>query len=231
MPECVTARAEIEEKATTMKFTTAAPENADDVQLREGLEQDVSLASAEPVLMNDATLIEGTIMDGMMSAAGTNLNPLLPLASSVSATHRKGKSKRARRLKRNDTVESTVLSESEYRVCLEQAEICRTQARDAARLKRWKAARGLFETAMSLCQRALGMRRNNDEEKEAQEYLHQLNMEVSTYSELAKSMERPLMPAAKNSTALPVISAAPTLSPTMPLAAASPSFSNAARRH
>ncbi|MDF2439890.1 MAG: hypothetical protein JWN98_874 [Abditibacteriota bacterium] len=116
---------------------------------------------------------------------------------------------------------------SAYRDCLEQAEICREQARAAARLKRFKAARGLFATAINLCQRALGLKTHEpspsaDHTDEAQEYLRQLTMEMSTYSELAKSMERPLSGNASPS----IHEAAVAALSTMPLASNSPSFSN-----
>lgn len=133
-----------------------------------------------------------------------------------------------------------------YRECLEQAEICREQARAAARLKRFKAARGLFATAISLCQRALGAKTGESglptdttltgqgvamsdtatldaqARDAAQEYLRQLTIEMSTYSELAKSMERPL-----SSQSTPSIhTAAAASSATMPVASTSSSFSN-----
>ena len=107
--------------------------------------------------------------------------------------------------------------------CLQQAEICREQAQEAARMKRFKAARGLFATAIALCQSALSAcaarnkeraPRNSDETRSAiergteeklsddailnaddaaiQAYLQQLNIEMATYSDLARSMERPL---------------------------------------
>ena len=99
--------------------------------------------------------------------------------------------------------------------CLQQAEICRTQAQEAARMKRFKAARGLFATAIALCQSALSAcaARNKERKSEIaldasenlsgdailegddaaiQAYLQQLNIEMATYSDLARSMERPL---------------------------------------
>ena len=100
--------------------------------------------------------------------------------------------------------------------CLQQAEICREQAQEAARMKRFKAARGLFATAIALCQSALSAcaARNKERAPEAapvnatenlnddamltaddaaiQAYLQQLNIEMATYSDLARSMERPL---------------------------------------
>lgn len=119
------------------------------------------------------------------------------------------------------------LATNAYRECLEQAEICREQARAAARLKRFKAARGLFATAISLCQRALGLKTNGPapaagQTDEAQEYLRQLTMEMSTYSELAKSMERPLCSKATPS----IHDAAVAALAAMPVASTSSSFSN-----
>ena len=92
--------------------------------------------------------------------------------------------------------------------CLQQAEICREQAQEAARMKRFKAARGLFATAIALCQSALSAcaARNKERAPDAapvnvtenpddaaiQAYLQQLNIEMATYSDLARSMERPL---------------------------------------
>ena len=77
--------------------------------------------------------------------------------------------------------------------CLEEAEICREQAREAVRLKRFKAARGLFSTAASLCRRAIEVCGERLEaRREANERLRQIEDEMSAYSELAKSLGRPL---------------------------------------
>ena len=99
--------------------------------------------------------------------------------------------------------------------CLQQAEICREQAQEAARLKRFKAARGLFATAIALCQNALNALSTRRKERVTENvpahtqnpgddamitaddaalraYLQQLNIEMATYSDLARSMERPL---------------------------------------
>ena len=105
----------------------------------------------------------------------------------------------ARRPRRRNLQQSKAVPNDAYRDCLEQAEVCREQARVAAGLKRFAAARGLFATAISLCQRALGLREASTIEAstieaspDASECLRQLTIEMSTYSELAKSMERPL---------------------------------------
>ena len=78
-----------------------------------------------------------------------------------------------------------------YLDCLEQAEICREQARAAARLKRFKAARGLFSTAIALCRQAMLL--GGEACSEAKDRLRQLNDEMLAYTELAKSMERPFL--------------------------------------
>jgi hypothetical protein len=74
---------------------------------------------------------------------------------------------------------------------LMQAEVCREQARDAVRLKRWKAAYGLFTTAIALCNRAATM--GGDACTEAKEVLRQMQTEMAMYSELARSMDKPLI--------------------------------------
>ena len=78
-----------------------------------------------------------------------------------------------------------------FRELLEQAEICREQAHDAVRLRRWKAATGLFATAVGLCGRAV--QTGGDECTEASDALRQMQVEMSTYDELARSMCKPLM--------------------------------------
>lgn len=75
--------------------------------------------------------------------------------------------------------------------CLEQADICCEQARAAASLKRFTAARGLFNTAVALCQRAVAL--NGVARADAEGRLRQLHSEMSAYSELARSKERPLV--------------------------------------
>ena len=77
--------------------------------------------------------------------------------------------------------------------CLEQAEVCREQARAAVRLKRFKAARGLFSTAAALCRRALSICGERLEaRRDANERLRQIEDEMKAYGELDKSLGRPL---------------------------------------
>ena len=97
------------------------------------------------------------------------------------------------------------LPADEYSACLTQARICREQAQEAARLKRFRAAVGLFQTAISLCQRAVSLRKSPafpatepsaeapPGDGEAREYLQVLAIELSTYDELMRSMNRPLV--------------------------------------
>jgi hypothetical protein len=84
-----------------------------------------------------------------------------------------------------------------YKAVLEQAEVCREQAHDAVRLKRWKAACGLLSTAVALCNRAVTMSGDacSDACAEARDALRQMQMEMATYGELARSMEKPLLSA------------------------------------
>ena len=75
--------------------------------------------------------------------------------------------------------------------CLEQAEICREQARDAARLKRFRAAFGLFSTAAALCRHAFTIQGADENFKSlATDRLQQIDVEMATYAELARSLER-----------------------------------------
>ena len=159
----IAAPVETNEKTTTMKFTIATP-----TFTAPAISDETELQPA----FNAVTTADMNIEDAPLAAAP---------------------SKRSRRSKRNKAAAQAPIVSSEYRDFLEQAEICREQARNAARMKRWKAARGLFDTAIGLCQRALGLRPGSDERNEAQEYLQQLTMEVSTYSELANSKERPFV--------------------------------------
>ena len=73
---------------------------------------------------------------------------------------------------------------------MQQAEICCEQARAAARLKRLKAACGLFATAQSLLTRAVSL--GGDACSEARERLNSISAEMATYCELAKSAGRPM---------------------------------------
>jgi hypothetical protein len=75
--------------------------------------------------------------------------------------------------------------------CLEQAEICREQARDAARLKRFSAAFGLFSTAAALCRHTFSFQEADESAKSlATDRLHQIDIEMATYAELARSLDR-----------------------------------------
>lgn len=74
---------------------------------------------------------------------------------------------------------------------LQQAEICREQARDAARLKRFGAAFGLFSTAATLCRHVFGAQQCDETARTlAAERLRQIDIEVATYAELARASER-----------------------------------------
>ncbi|HEX8463374.1 MAG TPA: hypothetical protein VF627_02040 [Abditibacterium sp.] len=74
--------------------------------------------------------------------------------------------------------------------CLQQAEICREQARDAARLKRFHAAFGLFSTAAALCRHVFTTKEADEITKNlATERLHQIDIEMATYAELARSFK------------------------------------------
>lgn len=76
-------------------------------------------------------------------------------------------------------------------LCLQQAEICREQARDAARLKRFHAAFGLFSTAAALCRHAVAIQDADESARSlASDCLQQIDIEMATYAELARSLER-----------------------------------------
>lgn len=76
---------------------------------------------------------------------------------------------------------------------LEQAEVCREQARDAARLKRFRAALGLFSTAAALCKHACAMEACDECTRAlANERLAQIDIEAAAYADLVRAMERPL---------------------------------------
>lgn len=92
--------------------------------------------------------------------------------------------------RRNKTIADPADSAS-YQAYLKQAEVCREQAHDAVRLKRWKAACGLFSTAIALCNRAAAL--GGEACTEAKEALRQMQTEMATYSELARSMDKPLL--------------------------------------
>lgn len=73
---------------------------------------------------------------------------------------------------------------------IEQAEVCRAQARDAARLKRFRAALGLFRTALNLCRHAEKTGETNESRLLAAEKIEQIDLEFATYNEMARSLER-----------------------------------------
>ncbi len=72
---------------------------------------------------------------------------------------------------------------------LEQADVCCEQAREAARLKRFRSALGLFATASALCRH---VECNGDEAQIvlAKQRLLELSHESATYSELARGIRR-----------------------------------------
>lgn len=72
---------------------------------------------------------------------------------------------------------------------LEQAEVCREQAREAGRLKRLRSALGLFATANALC-RHVEAQGTESEQRLATERLASLAIELAAYGELARSLER-----------------------------------------
>ncbi len=78
---------------------------------------------------------------------------------------------------------------SSLSVFLEQAEVCREQAREAARLKRFRSALGLFATASALC-RHVESKGDEAQIALAQERLQSLSLESTTYGELARSARR-----------------------------------------
>jgi hypothetical protein len=100
---------------------------------------------------------------------------------------------------------------------MQQAEICCEQARAAARLKRLKAACGLFATAQSLLTRAVSL--GGDACSEARERLNSISAEMATYCELAKSAARPI-----HQTKTPLVNSAPVHSSRL-------SNSHASREH
>lgn len=93
-----------------------------------------------------------------------------------------------RKKKTRRAVEAAPAPDSDYQHCLQQAEICCEQARDAARLKRIEAACGLFSTAQSLLRRAIGI--GGDACSEARERLASITTEMAAYCELSRSQSR-----------------------------------------
>ncbi len=74
-------------------------------------------------------------------------------------------------------------------IFLEQAEVCREQAREAARLKRFRSALGLFATASALC-RHVALNGSEGERARASEFLSALAIEMATYNDLARGAQR-----------------------------------------
>ena len=73
---------------------------------------------------------------------------------------------------------------------IEQAEVCREQARDAANLKRFHAALGLFATAATLCRHAVTLEQDASATLLIQERLQQIEVEAASYYELARAREK-----------------------------------------
>lgn len=70
------------------------------------------------------------------------------------------------------------------RELIEQADVCCREARLAARMKRLRAACGLFETALSLLRRAVQF--GGAIKNEASERLIQITTEAAIYAELCR---------------------------------------------
>jgi hypothetical protein len=79
---------------------------------------------------------------------------------------------------------------STFSECVAQAEICCEHARIAGRQRRYKAAYGLFSTALALYKRATMQEGVSYLALETR--LRDVENEMAAYSELAKSMARPL---------------------------------------
>ena len=75
---------------------------------------------------------------------------------------------------------------------VEQAEVCCREARMAARMKRLRAACGLFETAQSLLKRAVAL--GGNARAEASEKLSQIATESAIYAELCRDHTRRATP-------------------------------------
>ena len=78
-----------------------------------------------------------------------------------------------------------------YQSYIDQAEVCREQASEAARLQRFSAAWGLFDTAIALCINAISV--GGEKANDASDILRGIRNEQAAYSELAKSLKRPLL--------------------------------------
>lgn len=121
----------------------------------------------------------------------------------------KNKIKRAAAAVRSSTSSTSASECSTFQDCLEQAEICSDQARQAARMRRYKAARGLFSTASQLYRRAIELA--GGALPEALERLHQIDVEAAAYTELDRSMARPLMSKTHRTAAAAPPGAAPAI--------------------
>ena len=86
-------------------------------------------------------------------------------------------------------VQTPPVADSPLMLFLEQAEVCREQAREAARLKRFRSALGLFATASALC-RHVESKGDEAQIALAQERLLSLSIESTTYGELARTARR-----------------------------------------
>lgn len=102
---------------------------------------------------------------------------------------------------------SAQAQEDTIKLCLEQAEICCEQAREATRCRRFEAARGLFATAVALYRRALdatGVNDGGDSNQQLQQQIQRISSEMAAHSLLARSMQRPLRASStSSSTRLP----------------------------
>jgi hypothetical protein len=84
---------------------------------------------------------------------------------------------------------SPLADSTTYTTFLEQAEVCREQAREAAHLRRFRSALGLFATASALCRHVVSQ--GGDAERViASERLTSLALEMATYNDLAHGARR-----------------------------------------
>ncbi len=84
---------------------------------------------------------------------------------------------------------SPLVEAASFSTFLQQAEVCREQAREAARLKRFRSALGLFATASALF-RHVSSNGSETERGVASEQLSSLALEMATYSDLARTSHR-----------------------------------------
>ena len=73
---------------------------------------------------------------------------------------------------------------------MEQAEVCREQARDAANMKRFHAALGLFATAATLCRHAATLETDVCATQLIKDQLQQIEVEAASYYELMRPREK-----------------------------------------